>query len=351
MQQKPGPRASIRQSIQAKREEINLTTVSLTKSSYLQEGQTLPLILEPALEGVNLVNWAENNRELISKELAVHGTILFRNFGIDSPTKFEAFARTIGIELFEEYGDLPRDQPGAKVYHSTPYPHDKSILFHNESSHMHRWPMKIWFYCVKAAEEGGATPIVDCRKVYQTLDPKIIALLSEKKLLYVRNFINGLDVSWQQFFQTDNRQRVEEYCTKVGIEYEWKENDGLATRQICQAVTRHPLTGEMVFFNQIFLHHISCLDPAVRESMETMFSAKDLPRNVSYGDGSPIEDAVVEEIQRVYNQLAVRFQWQPGDIAMVDNMMVAHSRDPFAGTRKILVAMAEMITNKDIQEA
>jgi hypothetical protein len=34
---------------------------------------------------------------------------------------------------------------------------------------------------------------------------------------------------------------------------------------------------------------------------------------------------------------------------LLDNMMVAHARDPFEGTRKILVAMAEVVSQKDFQ--
>lgn len=350
MEKKPSLKTSIRSSIQTKREEIDLSAVSLTKSSYLQPGQLLPLIIQPLMDGVNLANWAANNRDYLSEELARHGGILFRNFNLDTSAKFEVFARAISPELFDEYGDLPRDNPGAKVYHSTPYPADKAILFHNESSHMHRWPMKIWFYCVKAAEKGGATPIIDCRKSYRTLDAKIIARFAEKKLMYVRNFIDGLDVSWQQFFQTSDKARVEEYCRKAGMDFEWKGENRLTTRQVCQAVARHPHTGEMVFFNQVQLHHISCLDPDVRESMLSMFKEEDLPRTVYYGDGSVIEDSVVEEISAVYEQIAVRFQWQSSDVIMLDNMMVAHARDPFEGSRKILVAMAEIASYKDIQQ-
>src|SRR6266566_8502256 len=156
MEKRPSLKARIRESILEKREEINLANVSLTKSGYLQPGRFLPLVVQPALEGVNLASWAANNREYLRTELARHGGILFRNFTVDSPSKFEAFASAVSGELFDEYGDLPRENSGAKVYGSTPYPADKAILFHNESSHMHRWPMKIWFYCVKAAEQRGA---------------------------------------------------------------------------------------------------------------------------------------------------------------------------------------------------
>lgn len=352
MEKSPGLRANLKRRIQEKREEINLVNFSLTKSSYFFPEQPLPLIIEPTMSGVNLANWARNNKGYIQAELAKHGAILFRNFIVDTPAKFEEFARAVSIdgELFDEYGDLPRDDPSLKVYHSTPYPADKSILFHNESSHMHRWPMKIFFYCVKAADEKGATPILDCRKTYQMIDPLIIRRMTEKKLMYVRNFIEGLDVSWQQFFQTSDKDRVENYCRKAGIDFEWKGEKHLTTRQVCPAVVKHPQTREMLFFNQIQLHHISCLDPGVRASMLSMFREEDLPRNVYYGDGMPIEDSVVAEISDLYERQAARFAWKAGDVILLDNMMVAHARDPFVGTRKILVAMAEIVFQRDLLE-
>lgn len=351
MEKRTGIKGSIRASIQAKREEIDLASIHLTTSSTFQSDQLTPLVIEPAIAGVNLTHWASNNKEQLRADLARHGGILFRNFTIDTPAKFEELARAISADgdLFDEYGDLPRDDPGAKVYHSTWYPADKSILFHNESSHMYRWPMKIFFYCVKPAEKGGATPIIDCRRAYRELDPALIQRFTEKKLMYVRNFIDGLDISWQQFFQTSNKARVEDYCRRMAIDFAWKGENRLTTRQICPAVARHPHTGEMLFFNQIQLHHVSCLDPAVRESILSMFSAEDLPRNVFYGDGTPLEDSVVQEIGELYDRIAIRFQWQKGDVIMLDNMMIAHSRDPFEGTRKILVAMAELISQPDLQ--
>src|SRR6266487_5245060 len=115
MEKRPSLKASIRKSILEKREEIDLTQVSLTRSGYLQPGQLLPLVIQPTMDGVNLANWAANNRDVIRTELAKHGAILFHNFTVDSPAKFEAFAGAIGGELFDEYGDLPRENPGAKV--------------------------------------------------------------------------------------------------------------------------------------------------------------------------------------------------------------------------------------------
>ncbi|NET49525.1 MAG: TauD/TfdA family dioxygenase, partial [Merismopedia sp. SIO2A8] len=53
---------------------------------------------------------------------------------------------------------------------------------------------------------------------------------------------------------------------------------------------------------------------------------------------------LLDEIREVYQQASVSFLWQEGDVLLLDNMLVAHGRKPFVGTRKIVVAMAEAFT-------
>lgn len=322
---------------------VALPQGELIKTEYLHPDELFPLVAKPAVADVDIADWAKNNREFIEAKLLQHGGILFRGFIDPVVAAFEEFALSICSELFGEYGDLPREGVSGKVYGSTPYPADKAILFHSESSHLHRWPMKIWFFCVQPAQQGGETPIVDCRKIYQLLDPKLREKFAQKQIMYVRNYTDGLDVSWKDFFQTEDKSVVEEYCRQAGMEFEWKAGNNLRTRKIRPAIAKHPKTKEMVFFNQLPLHHISCLDAATRASLLSVFGEENLPRNVYYGDGTPIEDSVMAQIQAVYAQAAVSFPWQAGDILMLDNMLAAHSRNPFIGSRKIVVAMGEMI--------
>jgi non-ribosomal peptide synthetase component F/alpha-ketoglutarate-dependent taurine dioxygenase/aryl carrier-like protein len=327
----------------ARRRAVNLGEIKSVKTSFLAEGDTFPLVVQPEIADVSLAEWARSSHEFIESSLLKHGALLFRGFGLKSLADFEQFVESICPELFDEYGDLPREGASGKIYKSTPYPNNLPILFHNESSHMHQWPRKIWFHCVVAAERGGETPLVDCRTIYNALDPAIRDRFAEKGLMYVRNYTDGLDVSWEDFFQTSNRSAVEEYCRKASIDFEWKGEHGLRTTQLCPAVVRHPKTNEPIFFNQIQLHHVSCLEPAVRESLTEMFREEDLPRNVYYGDGTAIPDALVQEMVDLYWRTSVAPPWQPGDVIMLDNMLVAHARNPFEGARKIVVAMGELI--------
>jgi UDP:flavonoid glycosyltransferase YjiC (YdhE family)/alpha-ketoglutarate-dependent taurine dioxygenase len=324
---------------------ISLSSEQLVKLDYLQPGQTFPLVIQPKVNEIDAIAWAKNNREFIETNLLKHGAILFRDFQLDSIADFEKFAQAICPELFGEYGDLPREGVGGKVYGTTPYPPDKAILFHNESSHLHRFPLKIWFFCDRPAAKGGETPIVDCRKIYQLLDANLREKFLTKKLLYVRNYTEELDVSWQEFFHTQDKTVVEDYCRQAQITCEWLSNSHLRTRKLTQAIAKHPKTGELVFFNQLQLHHISCLDLEVRESLLSLFSEDKLPRNVYYGDGSTIEDSVMTQIQAIYQQATVSFPWQKGDVLMLDNMLTAHGRNRYIEPRKIVVAMGEMIAN------
>jgi alpha-ketoglutarate-dependent taurine dioxygenase len=332
-----------------RRKAVDLHSTSLVNVRPLDPGQTLPLMIEPAIGPVDLAEWARANSELIESYLLKHGAILFRGFGLDSVAGFEHVCSAICPELFAEYGDLPREGVSDKVYQSTPYPPDMTILFHNESSHLPSWPRKQFFMCAQKSQQGGETPILDCREVYKLLDKDVVQRFEEKGLMYIRNFVPGIDVSWQEFFHTDNKFKAEEACRAEGMTCEWTSGDGLRIRQVSRAIIKHPKTGEMVFFNQIQLHHPYCLDPATRSSLRAMFTEAELPRNVCYGDGSPIEESVMEQLGNLYWERCRIFPWQEGDLILIENMLVSHARNPYVGPRKIVVAMGEMFHGKNLE--
>jgi amino acid adenylation domain-containing protein len=330
--------------LKAKPKAVSLpASEQLIKTNYLQPEQTLPLVIIPAVKDLDIFDWVNNEKQFLESQLLKHGAILFRNCQLNSLTDFEKLAQNICPNLFSNYGDLPRTGVSDKVYGSTPYPADKTILFHNESSHLNCYPQKIWFFCVQPAREGGETPIVDCRQVYQLLDSKVREKLEQKQLMYVRNYIEGLDVSWQNFFHTEDKTVVEDRCHKSEMDFEWLPNNGLRTRKIRTAIAEHSITKEKTFFNQIQLHHISYLDSHVRESLLSVFGEENLPRNVYYGDNSPLEREDVEAINTAYQQAKISFSWQQGDVLMLDNLLTAHSRNPYKGDRKVVVAMGDMV--------
>jgi amino acid adenylation domain-containing protein len=323
---------------------------NLIMTTRFQPDQPLPLIIQPNSKGLNLVEWVKHNVPFIEAELLKYGGILFRGFEVRSPVEFEQFASAISPHLFNENGEHPREAVSENVYTPVFYPPEKKLLWHNENSFNATWPTKIWFYCGKPAEQGGETPIVDNRRVFQQIDVSIKEHFMQKNIMYVRNYGNGLGLSWQTVFCTTNKAEVEYACHKAGIEFAWKGEDSLRTVLVRPAVLKHPKTGELVWWNQATHWHTACLEQSVRDSLFALYREEDLPRSCYYGDGSPIEDAVMEAICQVYQQAEISFPWQQGDILMLDNMLTAHARNAYQGERKIYVAMGDMISLHDVQE-
>jgi alpha-ketoglutarate-dependent taurine dioxygenase len=318
-------------------------TDASVETSFFNAGTRLPIVLTPTGPINDLPGWIDAHRDELETWLARHGAILFRNFGLPGPAAFEAFAEAISPALYGEYGDLPKKEGGRNTYRSTPYPERQMILYHNESSHLSRWPRRQFFFCELTSVTGGATPIVDCREMLRQLPAQLVDTFERKQLMYVRTFTRGLDVPWREFFDTDDRRAVEARCEAAGVQYEWLPNDELQTRTVCPAVIVHPLTGERSFFNQVQLHHIACLAPDVRMDLLDMVGLARMPRHAYFGDGSAISDDAIALIGAAYERCAVRFDWRAGDVLMLDNMLVAHARDPYQGPRKIVVAMSELV--------
>jgi len=308
----------------------------------LRPDGALPLLATPAVAGIDLVAWIGRNRDVVRSRLLESGAILFRGFEIGGSERFEQLIGAVSGSLLEyKYGSTPRTRVGGNIYTSTEYPAHQEIPLHNEMSYSRDWPLKIWFLCEEAAPQGGETPIGDSRRVFDRIDPTVRDRLIRSGVLYVRNFGEGLDVPWQRVFQTDDRARVEEFCRDAGIEFEWRSGDRLRTREICQAAERHPSTGEMVWFNQAHLFHVSNIPPEARDQLLSTYGEAGLPRNAYYGDGTPFEGPELEQIREAYRAEAVVFAWRSGDLLMVDNMLTAHARKPYAGPRRVIVGMAE----------
>lgn len=334
-----------------RRKPVSLSPDQLVRVRPFQPKNLLPLVIEPAVDGLNLNHWAENNRSLLESQLLKHGGILFRNFRLNTAAEFERFiqATANGELLSYQDGSSPRSQVKDHIYTSTDHPANQSIFLHSELSYAYTWPLKIFFFCVTPALQGGETPIADIRNVFQRLDPKIKERFCQKQVLYVRNFGDGFGLPWQTVFQTSDRVVVEQYCHHNGIQAEWKDGGKrLRTCQIRPAIATHPRTKQSVWFNHAAFFHVSTLESTVRQALLAEFPAADLPYNTYYGDGLTIEPSVLEEIRQAYRQETVTFPWQAGDILMLDNMLTAHGRNPYVGPRKVLAGMAEPLSSKDI---
>lgn len=321
----------------------NLESFEGMNADFLIPGQDIPLVFIPENPQTCLVNWITENKLDLLSLLNVNGALLFRGFNVDAMNELAEIIRIIAGEPMDYINATsPRTRMEGNIFSATDYTPDQLIFPHNELSYSSIYPEKILFGCVVPPGEGGETPIGDVRKVMKRIDPLIVNEFKEKNILYVRTLCPNkeMGLSWMETFKTENPSEVEKACQDFGMDFKWLEDKRLQTRYRGPAVIPHPQTGEEVWFNQILSFHIKALEPKIQKVLTRLYDESELPQNAYYGDGSPIDPDVLENIREAYLAEMVSFKWEQGDILLLDNILTFHSRNPYTPPRQIIVGMS-----------
>ncbi|WP_063752002.1 TauD/TfdA family dioxygenase [Sorangium cellulosum] len=330
-----------------RRREVVLSGAALVDVRPWSEARSVLAVASPAAAAghVDLAAWIRAHRPRVDALLLEHRALLFRGFGVDAPERFaEVVAAASDGDPLDAPGDesTPRAEAGARrVYASTFYPQHQTIALHNEGAYCFTWPRKIFFCCLTAPGGRGETPICDVRRVLARIPLEIQARFEARGVRYVRNYNAGVGLTWQQAFYTDDRAKVEAYCKAHAIEVEWLDGERLRTVAVRPAVQRHPITGERLWFNHAAFFHLAAREADVRQALVSTYGEDGLPFQTFYGDGSPIDPADVRTILDAYDAERILFPWARGDVLLLDNMTVAHGREPFEGARRVVVALSE----------
>ena len=280
------------------------------------------------------------------------GAVRVKGAGVTSAEALQRVALSSGLplETFVEESS-PRTAVIEGVASSTTYPNRYPIQMHNEFSYASEWPRYLFFACLAAPELGGETPVADSRRILERLSPATVAVFEQRGLLYERNYSRRSGVPWQQAFGTTDRGVVERHCADAEITFEWFEDDRLTTRQQAPAISRHPVTGERVWFNHCLLFNVRGLEPRWLRNAFAKEPPSTRASNSYFGDGEEIPDAVIDEVRAATEAERVVEPWSVGDLLVLDNMAAAHGRTPYQGERQVLVAMAGRYTRAEVDAA
>lgn len=299
-----------------------------------------PILITPKT-AIDFFEWSRKHKEEIIEALIQYGALLFKGFEVGGAQQFDDLFSGITDGAMEyKNPSSPRKKVFENVYTSTTYPKDLKINMHTESSYSKDYVRTIAFYCRQPAGKGGETPIADERKLLKHLSPSTLDKFREKKVMYVRNVMTGAGLDWKVIYQTEDKEVVNQLLQKNNVDYEWVSDDHLRLKWILPAFQIHPITEQELWFNHMYFYHKSQYNPEVLE----FFEEEDLPFTSYYGDGSPIESSVIQEIRNFYEQHSIIFQWEKDDLLLLDNMMFSHGRNSYDGERSILAAMSHPLS-------
>jgi alpha-ketoglutarate-dependent taurine dioxygenase len=287
--------------------------------------------------------WAAEHRDALRAALAQHGSLLVRGLGLRNAAEIEAVFRRLGGLMAEKEAFTPRRRYSPELYSSSKWPPNQLMCLHHELSYALEFPGLMLFACVTAPTDGGATLVADSPTVLRALPTELIERFERVGWLLIRNYNTDIGASVAEAFGTDDRRAVESYCRANAIKFEWQPDGALRTWQRRSAIVHHPLTGQRCWFNQIAFLNVWTLDPEVREYLLDIYGEDGLPFDTRFGNGNPIGADVVQSINEAYEANTARERWEAGDLMLADNVRTAHGRQPFAGPREVLVAMADAV--------
>lgn len=297
--------------------------------------------------------WVTKYRPQLEESLAEVGAILFRGFPVRTSSDFNSF-----LAAFPDHdhgyvgGTSQRGRVTGRVMESTVAPPDRVIPIHQEMAYSLSFPLKLAFFCEEPSPIGGETPICDMRELTATMPRRLHDNVLSRGLRYWRHFRNAdyatgvdeLDIvhrTWQQAFQTDDKDAIERQILLMGSKFEWCDS-GIIISNRTRGFVVHPGTGEDIWFNSIGGYGFS--EHVIGKRLADLYlqyygPSRPLPFGVTYGDGESIDPKDIEPLYEVTEQIQVAIPWQKGDIYLLDNILMGHGRNTFSGDRKIRVSL------------
>lgn len=363
--------------------DTNRETLSPTLASVgdVPESRGLcALVTAGSLSG--LKDWLSlpGSQTLLRKCLAQHGGVLLRcagpgrgdENGDERPSGAADFCDVLSCvpgSLCSDYVDgiSPRTVVHPGIFTSTEYSPQHHMSLHNEMSYCEFMPSHVAFFCqqppslpvelAKAGETrskrdpGGQTPIADSQAILKILsaeNPDLVTRFrSRGGITYTVNSPSrgeGAGRAWQDVYQTESKTEVQRLCESRGVRVEWF-GSRLRTTRTLPAIRPHPVTGTEAWCNHAHLFHPSDLPVPVRTSLSRMYpNPHSYPKHATFGDGSEIPETDLATVRTVLDRCMVLWDWQRGDILLLDNMRVCHGRRAFqqgkkSQRRRILAAL------------
>lgn len=205
------------------------------------------------------------------------------------------------------------------------------LPLHADRSYVKSQPELIWFLCRRPAAEKGLTFVADGEQIYEKLSPRARELFETRRLKYIRNYP---PLEWQVAFRTQDIEEVRRYCRENDLTLIEREDGSITTTYVKPAIVAPTrFRDRKAFVNSILIQYWQ----------EQAFKRDNA--QVRLEDGSPIPRDIIDEVQRVADELTEKLPWDSGDFVMVDNTRMMHGREEFSDpNREIYARMCRSVS-------
>ena len=305
------------------------------------DGEAFPIAL--GLEVCELAQareWIAENAGQIERQAATHGAVLLRGLPLATPEDFDVAVAAFGLPNFtyeDSLSNAVRKVYSPRVFSANEAPPETTIFLHHEMAQTPVYPSKLFFFCQKAAEEGGSTPLCRSDVLWELIEkelPRLAQNCLTKGLKYSNvmpaeaDLDSGMGRSWQSTLSVDSRDGAEARLSELGYSWEWKGRDELSVTSPTLPAVRELGGGKRSFFNQLIAAFKGWKD-----------SRNEPSKSITYGDGSSLDPSEIERVCELADDITFDLPWQDGDLALVDNYLCMHGRRSFRGTRKVLASL------------
>ncbi|KAK5047727.1 hypothetical protein LTR84_006392 [Exophiala bonariae] len=338
-------------------------------------GTVIPLALRPSTHGdaevdldtvVDTIKSLQAQGDILTKKLALHGTLLFRGLPIHNAEDFSKFAHAFGYKPHEIIGIVVnRPLLAPNVAPANEAPKEVLIYNHNESPQVPHAPEYIFFYSHKAPEIGGETPISSSLELFYRAKeeiPEFISDLTEKgirsKVVYKTDKQYEGGSTLKQAFgkevqegddEATRRAKVEAQIARYGrgkhTTWEWTDENTLVLTHRLPAIRKQPETDLPTLFTGLAAYYKS------NQINNSVTNARQKTTQQLYGDGTPIPEKYLAHLAKITDEIRVLHKWQRGDVLVYDNIIAQHGRQPWGGEQSDRVVMASLFDGAKVPGA
>lgn len=338
------------------------------------EGTVSPLALRPSTYNdaqpalstiVDTIKNLQAQDGILTKKLAVHGSLLFRGLPITSAADFSTFAHAFGYRPHEIIG-IVVDRPvlAPNVAPANEAPPEVLIYNHNESPQVPHAPSYIFFYAHKADQQrGGETPISSSLELFHRAQqelPEFVAALKQKGILsrvtykFDRQYAGGstLRQAFGKLIEDSDdaatrRRKIEAQIRRYGrgehTTWEWAaDGSGVVVTHRLPVIRTQPATGLPTLFTSLAaFYKNNTVNSAARKNVTQQL----------FGDGTPIPEQYLQRLAEITDEIRVLHKWQRSDVLVFDNVVAQHGREPWVGEQADRVVMASLFDGEEVPGA